>query len=378
MIKLDHKILDENSKFYLDSMKDKIVCNYNNLEQKGGLIDNPFTNQPFFSHVKIEEQIEFLLTKNLDQIFLKYPNFKTYFSTCEFIFYSESFFKKGGSRAKKRELRKNYLDESIVKSKWVDSYYNKKGENIIKGILNSDAKFKLFVKEVRDRLKQFNDNFISEIINYDFISVNVRHELLFNLSIEVCPYCNRNYISKYKKNGLPKSTADLDHFYPKSIFALFSLSLYNFVPACQICNSRFKLAKGIKIVNPFSEDSNHRKYRFEYQIDKEQKADPNIFYNESLNFNLSIVCEDVEYQNNVDLFHLTDLYNSHKAYVSEILYKKEAYNDSYKELFNNLFNENMQLNESEINMFLYGISMDEKDFFKKPLSKLTYDIVKNN
>ena len=45
-----------------------------------------------------------------------------------------------------------------------------------------------------------------------------RHKLLSLMGIEVCPYCQRNYISSYGK----KTTADLDHFYPKSLYPIFS------------------------------------------------------------------------------------------------------------------------------------------------------------
>lgn len=47
-----------------------------------------------------------------------------------------------------------------------------------------------------------------------------------------------------KKNKTKKTTAHLDHFYPKSDYPFLALSLYNFVPSCQICNSR--LFKGNK------------------------------------------------------------------------------------------------------------------------------------
>ena len=45
-----------------------------------------------------------------------------------------------------------------------------------------------------------------------------RHKLLSLMGIEVCPYCQRNYISSYGK----KTIADLDHFYPKSLYPIFS------------------------------------------------------------------------------------------------------------------------------------------------------------
>ena len=72
-----------------------------------------------------------------------------------------------------------------------------------------------------------------------------RHKILFLMGINVCPYCQRNYISSYEdkveNEEINKTTADLDHFIPKSVVPFLALSLYNFIPSCQICNSRMKL-----------------------------------------------------------------------------------------------------------------------------------------
>ena len=85
---------------------------------------------------------------------------------------------------------------------------------------------------------------IEERIDYSFFNLNLRHEILTSANISVCLYCNRQYILYYFDNhDNKKTTADLDHFYPKSLFPLFSLSLYNFISSCQICNQRMKKIK---------------------------------------------------------------------------------------------------------------------------------------
>ncbi|MCU5584451.1 hypothetical protein OCF65_29285, partial [Bacillus toyonensis] len=193
--------------------------------------------------------------------------------------------------------------------------------------------------------------------------------------IEVCPYCNRNYISRYEKDGQLRTTADLDHFYPKKRFQLFSLSLYNFVPSCQICNSRFKLAKGVEIINPYTQKIDYAKLKFEYSLKSESTV--GVFFNEENSFDIKINCTDTKYIQHISLFELEKLYNTHKVIVGEVLYKKEAYNNTYSELINNLFDD-MKLTQSEKERFLFGIEMDEELFYKRPLSKLIFDIVRNN
>ena len=77
---------------------------------------------------------------------------------------------------------------------------------------------------------------IGEIFDYDLLSGNPRHEVLTALYVPVCPYCNRQYITKYGKIGEEEATADLDHYYHKSLYPFLALSVYNFVTSCSICN----------------------------------------------------------------------------------------------------------------------------------------------
>ena len=60
------------------------------------------------------------------------------------------------------------------------------------------------------------------IIDYDILSGNMRHRLMNSIGIRTCPYCNRNYITRYGVDG-EKSTADLDHFYQKEQYPLFAI-----------------------------------------------------------------------------------------------------------------------------------------------------------
>ena len=69
------------------------------------------------------------------------------------------------------------------------------------------------------------------------------------LEIRSCYYCEMAYVNSYsvleKKGGVvaKKRQFDLDHFLPKAKCPCVGLSLYNFVPSCQVCNSRIKSKK---------------------------------------------------------------------------------------------------------------------------------------
>lgn len=54
------------------------------------------------------------------------------------------------------------------------------------------------------------------------------------IKIEVCPYCNKEYIPIIKTNN--KYRAEIDHFFPEAEYPFLSCSLFNFIPSCLVCN----------------------------------------------------------------------------------------------------------------------------------------------
>ena len=120
---------------------------------------------------------------------------------------------------------------------------------------------KKFDKDLIKRLKEMDlpkEYLPNKLFHYEKLYKGDwnRHELLSLMGIEVCPYCQRNYISNYegyegyeennKKTKTKKTTVHLDHFYPKAHYPFLALSLYNFIPSCQVCNSVFKKAKEVQ------------------------------------------------------------------------------------------------------------------------------------
>ncbi|WP_257144541.1 hypothetical protein [Bacillus cereus] len=73
------------------------------------------------------------------------------------------------------------------------------------------------------------------------------------------------------------------------------------------------------------------------------------------------------------MFRLEEVYQSHKGFVQEFLYKRKAYSSAYKGMTEKLLK--TELSEEEFNLFLFSITGDDKDLLNKPLSKLTIDIL---
>ena len=143
----------------------------------------------------------------------------------------------------------SYPSEQQLWNNIIKDYFT----NVI-GMLNSstdDAVVKEFEKTLKRLIGEEGSDpciiDVSEIINYQSKLGSssqrikeLRHKILSDIGIKVCPYCNRNYVTWYKSGDETIVTADLDHYYQKDYYPLFALSLFNFIPSCQVCNSRLK------------------------------------------------------------------------------------------------------------------------------------------
>ncbi|MEH7085409.1 hypothetical protein V7139_22085, partial [Neobacillus drentensis] len=298
-----------------------------------------------------------------------------YILTCKLVYFSSFQVNKELIRlnlplnkSNQEEFRKYYVNR--YDNPWINSIINRHPYYYV----NSEN-FTAFIKVVKTKLLDLN-NRIRDIVDYEIMDSKYRHNLLSEIGIEVCPYCNRQYITKYEEEGELKSTADLDHFFPKSVFQLLSLSIYNFVPSCQICNSRFKLAKSSEILYPYDRGFDSDSY-FEVKLRPDSTLDSitgnNTIFDLDLTVNPNSSYKNM-IENSIQLFHLKKVYQSHKDYVRELLYKKNAHSDTYESLLNNLFSE-MKLDPIDINLFLYGNTLIPADFGKRPLSKLAHDII---
>ncbi|MES9695619.1 hypothetical protein ABWK39_30090 [Bacillus toyonensis] len=381
MIRLTPDILVRVGTDYGNKMTPKLVSLYNKVVNIKPIEGNPFNGRPYTEIFEDSQGLDLrlvtdLLTKPLDYIKTNYPEMKNYILTCQ-LFYFSSFqideelrkINKPITKVNRERFRKNYVNR--YDNQWIRNI--KRNHPSYYKTIDS---FEAFINEVGENLKDLN-NKLKDIIDYRAINSKYRHELLSEIGIEVCPYCNRQYITKYEEGGVLKSTADLDHFFPKSIFQLLSLSLFNFVPSCQICNSRFKLAKSSEILYPYEEGFDDNSY-FEVKLTVDSTIDSltgnNTFFDLDLTVNPQSSHRNT-IENSIKLFRLKKVYQSHKDYVRELLYKKNTCsNKAYEGLLNNLFLE-MKLEPTDINLFLYGNNLNPADFSKKPLSKLTYDII---
>ncbi|MEK3758036.1 hypothetical protein MKZ07_06310 [Paenibacillus sp. FSL P4-0338] len=381
MIKISPDRITSLADLYLAEMEDGIKKRYKDCIHS----INTFTQQPVSALLEngtgiLDDQlVRKLLTASLEDIQNQYPDIDSYMRTCQLVYYSGFRINKELERretsckqVKRMEYREKYVD--TYRSDWIEPIL-KKHHNYSKSKLFFDR----FIDEIRRGIEVLNIN-LNNIFNYEkYIKAEFRHHLLNRIGIDVCPYCNRQFITQFLDKNKFKTTADLDHFYPKSQFTLFSLSIFNFVPSCQICNSRFKLDKGIKILNPYTAGFDQDTY-FQILLGPNTKIDSLL--GEDTDFELELVTsitglESIPIHNNIELFNLNKVYQSHKDYVRELLYKKNAYSEAYKADLKELLS-SLNLSDKELNLFQYGFALEPHEFGKRPLSKLAYDIIHRN
>lgn len=188
--------------------------------------------------------------------------------------------------------------------------------------------------------KQSFDHGVSDILkkvfNYEYFSKTdkkYRSKLLSATKITICPYCDRQYISYYSDDN---TTADLDHFWDKSEYPYFSLSLFNFIPSCHICNSTFKGTKELQVY-PYR-NGFENKTHFELEPEKGMKRGAffaqvvigsykgSIKVKQCVNDDVAKDRKD-KIENDISVLKLNELYKVHGDYVSELLTVKHLYED---------------------------------------------------
>ena len=209
-----------------------------------------------------------------------------------------------------------------------------------------------------------------------------RHKLLSLMGIEVCPYCQRNYISSYEENNNEKTTADLDHFYPKSLYPFLALSLYNFIPSCQICNSRFKGDKDTRdSVYLYEEgfDELGVKFRTSKEVISEILGERYSDFYVKIDYeNLKNKEDGEKVKNSIENLGLDRVYKkSHNQYIQNLLYNIEKYPENYLENCVEIFESDV---DKKKRLEEYFKDIVKEPYRKRiengePLAKLTKDIL---
>ncbi|MCV6606594.1 MAG: HNH endonuclease [Campylobacterales bacterium] len=279
----------------------------------------------------------------------------------------------------------------------LEKVFNEEDNSLIEKIIFADhTTMENYIKKYKNYLRTNNHDFISietlckkeneptnilkellELYNYykTFLD-RWNYQIVKELNINTCCYCNRESVLVFNKDKKEMTTAEMDHFYPRSLYPFLSISIFNLIPSCKTCNSKLKgdLDTGDmnkSIIYPY-EDSFNDKAKFKLNIEKSN------FYEKENGFNLQleILNNNKKAKRTKDLFKLEELYQNHKDIVLELIQKEYIYNDSYTdEIFKN-YEGTLFKNKEDLQRLITCGYVEDKDLHKRPLSKLIKDISK--
>lgn len=192
-----------------------------------------------------------------------------------------------------------------------------------------------------------------------------------------CTYCNRQYTFTVSgKNDEERITRPaFDHWFPKSLFPLLSLNIYNLIPSCSVCNSGAKGDKLFRLgeyVHPYLQVDDDPKFKFKPQIADKDKDTWNVVLERDVTAN-------PEVDNTINAFGLDRIYDMHgNLEVKDLMDFSQAYSDTYLHDIFNKINDDLGFagySKEEIYRMFFGTEPEGSNYLNRPLSKLKRDIL---
>lgn len=235
----------------------------------------------------------------------------------------------------KNELQKNWQK---LKHKYSElSIFPKKVRKIICADFPKITTwyFKFIEKSISDELMKAL-KLLFCYSNYRDIIAKFFYSRIEQMNIFSCFYCDIHPIGKYEiennsnnKENLTYRTFDVDHFYENAQIPILALSIKNFVPSCQVCNSRVKGKRdflefyGLNSKKMSQEEKKNILYKIA-PMSKNCDFDANVHiyvlpkkgFTKKIKFLDNIdsykihISGDIDYINHVKAFRLNERYNS--------------------------------------------------------------------
>lgn len=283
---------------------------------------------------------------------------------------------------------KQYYTEEVKENYWsrIDNLLSFENKKKIEKLIATDPRFARFKDTKGLVLADFNDLKrcikslkSSKPSGFDFMikrykkfvadkSLYNNINLVDDLGIDVCPYCNRSFIHTtiIGKKRKPKATSQLDHFFDKGTYPYFALSLFNLIPVCSSCNHS-KLSKEFK-KSPFEIEDVDKGFTFSLEYTKADYTKPDAF-------RVITKTPDEGLDDQRIILGLEKLYEKHNDVAHELFLKQHIYSEDriieLCESFPDLFT-----SPNEVRQLVLGNYIDKNDVGKRPLAKMTRDIMK--
>lgn len=216
-------------------------------------------------------------------------------------------------------------------------------------------------------------NAIYEAFYYRGYRNNKLISLAEKLNIKSCPYCNMHYTlfaenGEHNKDKLAKF--QFDHFFDKADYPFLSMSLYNLIPSCAVCNQGKSTGHLSLKFHPYNSSIADQ---FHFEV-----ADPLSLYSggKKDRIELNMIPDNAtktEIKEFDDTFHFHTLYRRHGDIAQEIFdkaYEEPYYLDTSSFKF-------LSGTASEYMLRLtYGVYLNKDEIEKRPMCKYIQDLRK--
>lgn len=171
-----------------------------------------------------------------------------------------------------------------------------------------------------------------------------------------------------------KNHFTLDHVIDKAANPIVALSLFNFVPSCYSCNSKFKKSDQFtkviadKYKSPTDADFNFNedvKLKVLYTSGKNS-----LNINSIDDFEINFDDSKHLFEDYIKIFKLEERYRFHKDIALELLTKKKNYSDSRVDEISRI----IRMPKEEIKKDIFGKEVFEGELQEKPFTKFKRDV----
>lgn len=287
--------------------------------------------------------------------------------------YHPGYFKKDGYKSHMTNLQTTYVYKTINKSVF-ERYLKAQPLDLIK--MHNDL-FKVIydgkhnIDEEKEALKRiFNyESAIDDMTDFSY-------EVATLMETNTCTYCNRQYTLTINENDSHIIRPQFDHWFPQSKYLDFTLSYFNLIPACSLCNSTLKHGKSMtlkKYIHPYVD--NDIGFRFDYHTIGKDK-DGIEHYQVDCQVESCSKKQQKRIRKTLDLFRIEEIYSAHEGLELRDLVELARANPH--DYISNLIKKvlaDTNMNEEDAYRLLFGIETQKENYAKRPFSKFKIDII---
>ncbi len=239
--------------------------------------------------------------------------------------------------------------------------------------------------DFKDGLDFINRATISQLKKFSGIGYKTANKIIAKKSkcgkfrsIDECP-CSQSIRGKLKTFDFSEKSThshfQIDHYLPQFRFPYLSLCLYNLVPCCYVCNSKFKNKFLLYDGDPTISNPGSSLYSLDRDVCFKllyHKSSTHITGSNDYSVELQVKKNHLSHEVYIDRLNILGRYKLHKKLAFVLIKLKEKYPDS---LIQQIANK-MGKSQEEIKKDIFGRELFEHEYDNSSLIKFKRDIAK--